>query len=197
MSDFEKRRDDAAEEYATGKHTASFPDTYEERAFKAGADWARMALDAGIHSELIKERDALKAELSAAAEAMNAHDKSRANVILERDALKAEVERLSVKLHECNMSLSTTNSNWPHEKKVHELLQAEQAKVADLTEAVERLKGDAFGRLLERRSRELAKEQAKSRRLAEALKVLTSFYPACGVPEFARAALAEYEGEKE
>lgn len=34
-------RDAAAEAYATGNHNVSFADTHDEKAFRAGADWAR------------------------------------------------------------------------------------------------------------------------------------------------------------
>jgi hypothetical protein len=136
--DFEKHRDAAAEKYRD-EDFEKHPNGYAvgpyinyhamEYAFCAGADWARMVLDAGIHSELIKERDALKAELSAAAEGMNAHDKSRANVILERDALKAEVERLNALL------------NYPHLPlyKESEELTKERDKSRRLAEALKTL----------------------------------------------------------
>jgi hypothetical protein len=138
LSNFEKRRDQAAELHAHEQVNCapSWPSVREpfmnreiEHAFKAGADWARKLLDAGIHSELIKERDALKAELSAAAEGMNAHDKSRANVILERDALKAEVERLNALL------------NYPHLPlyKESEELTKERDKSRRLAEALKDL----------------------------------------------------------
>lgn len=45
---FEKRRDDAADAYATGNHRTSFADTYDEKAFKAGADWGYAEVQAEL-----------------------------------------------------------------------------------------------------------------------------------------------------
>lgn len=44
----------------------------------------------------------------------------------EIDALRAENAQLAIKLHEANMAIPVTNSNWPHEAKLHKELQ--QAK---------------------------------------------------------------------
>lgn len=58
-------RDELAEAYATGNHRTSFPDTHDERAFKAGYDACMAATRSEIMSlkqqigDMTKERDEL------------------------------------------------------------------------------------------------------------------------------------------
>lgn len=50
MKDWNKELDAAAESYATGNHRSSFADTYDEKAFIAGAEWADQQLKEQIQS---------------------------------------------------------------------------------------------------------------------------------------------------
>jgi hypothetical protein len=64
----------------------------------------------------------------------------------ENAKLQRRCEELSLRLHECNMNSRApmTNTGWPHEKKLHEQLSASQARVADLTEQVERVREETL-----------------------------------------------------
>jgi hypothetical protein len=209
VSDWSKARDQAA--------GLNYSELYGEgfKAFQLGADWALMVLDAGIHSELIKERDALKAEMkrlksevAGLTKLADLGESVLSDTEDKCDALKAEVERL--KTMDLTAAVLANDIELIKERDQLKADVDEYRKTIKLQgEEVERLKGDAFGRLLERRTRELAKERDKSRRLAEALKDLyETTLSECGMQDWeieagdtsslgnAKQALAEYEGEK-